>query len=76
LRSAPGVPAITAQTASSMTVSVLMRPIVAEFGWERTDFTAAMRLYMLLMVLVTWYAGPLTDRLGACFVLVAGALIP
>ncbi len=70
-----GVLAITAQTASSMTFSVLMKPIVAEFGWERTDFTAAMTLRMSVMVLAVWYAGLLTDRIGARVVLAAGALI-
>jgi MFS family permease len=70
-----GVLAITAQTASSMTFSVLMKPIVAEFGWDRTAFTAAMTLRMAIMVVVISYAGLLTDRIGARLVLATGALI-
>ncbi len=70
-----GVLAITAQTASSMTFSVLMKPIVGEFGWDRTAFTGAMTLRMTLMVLLVWYAGVLTDRIGPRAVLAAGALI-
>jgi MFS family permease len=70
-----GVVSISAQTASSMTFSVLMKPILAEFGWARTDFTAAMTLRMTVMVLVLAYAGLLTDRIGARLVLATGALI-
>ena len=70
-----GVVAISAQTASSMTFSVLMKPMLAELGWTRTDFTAAMTVRMTLMVLVIAYAGLLTDRIGARAVLVTGALI-
>jgi len=70
-----GVTAISAQTASSMTFSVLMKPMLAELGCSRTDFTAAMTLRMSLMVVLLAYAGLLTDRIGARLVLVAGALI-
>jgi len=52
-----------------------MKPMLAEFGWARTDFTAAMTLRMTVMVLVIAYAGLLTDRIGARVVLAAGALI-
>jgi len=70
-----GVLAISAQTASSMTFSVLMKPMLAELGWARTDFTAAMTVRMLAMVLLLAYAGLLTDRIGARWVLAAGAVI-
>jgi MFS family permease len=70
-----GVMAITAHTASSMTFAVLMKPILAEFGWQRTDFAAAMTLRMSVMVVVLLFAGLLTDRIGARLVLTAGALI-
>ena len=70
-----GVVSISAQTASSMTFSVLMKPMLADFGWTRTDFTGAMTLRMTVMVLLIAYAGLLTDRIGARFVLAAGALI-
>jgi MFS family permease len=70
-----GVVSISAQTASSMTFSVLMKPLLADFGWARTDFTAAMTLRMTVMVLLIAYAGLLTDRIGARFVLAAGAVI-
>lgn len=72
---AVGVVAITAHTASSMTFAVLMKPILAEFGWQRTDFAAAMTLRMSVMVVVLLFAGLLTDRIGARLVLTAGALI-
>lgn len=70
-----GVLSISAQTASSMTFSVLMKPMLADFGWARTDFTAAMTLRMTVMVAMIAYAGLLTDRIGARLVLAAGALI-
>jgi sugar phosphate permease len=70
-----GVVSISAQTASSMTFSVLMKPMLAEFGWTRTDFTAAMTLRMAVMVLLLAYAGVLADRIGPRLVLAAGALI-
>src|SRR6185295_10626840 len=70
-----GVVAISAQTASSMTFSVLMEPMLAELGWTRTDFTAAMTVRMSVMVVLLAYAGVLTDRIGARVVLAAGALI-
>ncbi len=70
-----GVLSISAQTASSMTFSVLMKPMLAEFGWTRIDFTGAMTLRMTVMVLVIAYAGLLTDRIGARADLAAGALI-
>lgn len=72
---AVGVVAISAHTASSMTFAVLMKPILAELGWQRTDFAAAMTLRMSMMVLVLAFAGLYTDRLGARVVLTAGALI-
>jgi len=70
-----GVMAISAQTASSMTFSVLMKPMLAELGCARTDFTAAMTLRMSLMVVLLAYTGVLTDRIGARRVLAAGAAI-
>ena len=70
-----GVVAITAHTASSMTFAVLMKPILAEFGWQRTDFAGAMTLRMSVMVAVLLVAGLLTDRIGPRLVLTAGALI-
>lgn len=72
---AVGVVAISAHTASSMTFSVLMKPMLAELGWDRTDFAGAMTLRMALMVAVLAFAGLLTDRVGARLVLAAGALI-
>jgi MFS family permease len=70
-----GVVSISAQTASSMTFSVLMKPMLAEFGWARTDFTAAMTLRMSVMVVMIAFAGLLTDRIGARVVLAVGAVI-
>ena len=70
-----GVVSISAHTASSMTFAVLMKPILADLHWDRTDFAGAMTLRMLVMVAVLAFAGLLTDRIGARLVLAAGALI-
>jgi len=72
---AVGVVAISAHTASSMVFAVLMKPVLAEFGWARTDFAGAMTLRMSMMVVVLAAAGLLTDRVGARVVLASGALI-
>ncbi len=70
-----GVLAITAHTASSYTLSILMKPMLAEVQWDRTTFASAMTLRMLLMVLTLSFAGQLTDRYGTRLVLTIGALV-
>lgn len=70
-----GVLAVTAQSASSITLSVLMKPILAEFGWSRSEFASAATVRILAMVAVMPLAGHLTDRFGARAVLCAGALL-
>jgi len=70
-----GVLAITAHSASSYTLSILMKPIVEEFAWNRQIFTSATSLRMFVMVLTISFAGQLTDRFGARVVLATGAVI-
>jgi MFS family permease len=70
-----GVFAITAHTASSYTLSILMKPMLEEFGWNRTLFASAMTLRMFVMVLAISFAGQMTDRFGARVVLAGGALL-
>ncbi|MFN8643752.1 MAG: MFS transporter [Candidatus Binatia bacterium] len=70
-----GVVSISAHTASSMTFSVLMKPILADLHLDRTAFAGAMTLRMAVMIGVLAFAGLLTDRVGARLVLTAGALI-
>jgi MFS family permease len=70
-----GVLAITAHTASSYTLSILMKPMIGEFGWERRVFASATTLRMLVMVLTISFAGQFTDRFGARVVLAVGGLI-
>ena len=41
-----GVLAVSAHAASSVTFSVLMKPILTDFGWQRTNFASAMTLRM------------------------------
>jgi MFS family permease len=70
-----GVLAVTAHSATSIVFSIVMKPILAEFGWGRTEFAGAMTARMLVMVAVIPFAGLFTDRLGARLVLAAGALV-
>jgi len=70
-----GVLAVTAHSATSIVFSILMKPMLAEFDWGRTDFASALTMRMLVMVAVIPFAGLLTDRMGARLVLSAGALI-
>ena len=72
---AVGVAAVTAHSALSIGTSVLMKPILAEFGWDRTAWAASMTTRMLAMIAVVTWAGQLTDRLGARRVLAAGGLL-
>jgi MFS family permease len=70
-----GVLAVTAHSAFSFAASVLMLPMIEEFGWSRSDFALAMNVRMFALVATIAFAGQLTDRFGAKRVLVAGALI-
>ncbi len=70
-----GVLAVTAHSALSIAVSVLMKPMLADFGWARTDFAFTMTARMVAMIAVVPFAGQLTDRLGARRVLATGALL-
>jgi len=72
---AVGVLAVTAHSALSIGTSVLMKPILAEFGWDRSAWAASMTTRMLAMIAVVTWAGQLTDRIGARRVLAAGGLL-
>jgi MFS family permease len=70
-----GVLAISAHSASSVVYSIVMKPMLAELGWNRTSFSSALNARMLVMIAVIPFAGLLTDRFGARFVLAGGALL-
>mgnify|MGYP001250928322 CR=1 FL=1 len=70
-----GVLAVSAHSASSLAVSVLMKPILADLHLERAAFATAATVRMLAMVVAMSVAGQLTDRFGARLVLGGGALI-
>jgi MFS family permease len=72
---AVGVLAVTAHSALSIGVSVLMKAMLADFGWDRTDFAFTMTARMVSMIAVVPFAGQLTDRFGARRVLAMGALL-
>lgn len=70
-----GVLAVTAHSAFSFSTSVLMVPMLGDFGWTRSDFATAMNFRIAVVVVAIAFAGQLTDRLGARRVLVTGALL-
>ncbi|MCW5892757.1 MAG: MFS transporter [bacterium] len=70
-----GVLAVSAHSASSLAVSVLMKSIVADFGWQRADFAWAMTGRILAITVMMPVAGKLADAVGARVVLAGGALL-
>lgn len=70
-----GVLAVSAHSASSLAVSVLMKSIVADFGWGRVDFAGAMSARIFAITLMMPVAGRLADAVGARIVLAGGALL-
>lgn len=66
---------IAGHTASSYTLAVLMKQILAEFDWIRSEFAFARFLRVGAMTVAMLYVGHLTDRFGARVVFIAGALM-
>jgi sugar phosphate permease len=57
------------------TFTVYVKPIEAEMGWSRKAISAAMSLAPVAMGIASPFVGRLIDRIGARFVMAAGALI-
>jgi MFS family permease len=72
---AVGVLAVSAHSALSFGMSPLMKPITEDLGWTRTEYAGAMNLRMVLLMAFAPFAGQLVDRIGARWVLAAGALL-
>lgn len=70
-----GVLAVTAHSAASIVFSIVMKPMLADLGWLRAEFSGAMSARMLVMVAVMPLAGLFADRFGPRLVLAAGALV-
>jgi MFS family permease len=70
-----GVLAVSAHSASSLAVSVLMKSMIDEFGWSRAEFASGMTVRIAAITLMMPFAGQLADKLGARTVLAGGALI-
>jgi MFS family permease len=66
--------AVSAHSASSVNISVLMKPILADFDWSRSDFAWTMTIRLLALIVMMPVAGLLADRFGARVVLGAGAV--
>lgn len=70
-----GVLAVSAHSASSVNLSVLMKSILGEFDWSRSEWAAASTLRLVALVIAMPLVGRATDRLGARTVLGVGAAI-
>jgi MFS family permease len=72
---AVGVLAVSAHSASSVNLSVLMKTILGEFDWSRSQYAAATTLRLVALVIAMPLVGRATDRFGARTVLGVGAAI-
>jgi MFS family permease len=70
-----GVLAVSAHSASSLAVSVLMKSMVEEFAWSRSQFASAMTIRIFAITLTMPFAGQMADRFGARTVLAGGAMV-
>lgn len=61
--------------ALSSTLSIFMKPLTAEFGVSRGVFSFARSGEVMLSSVIAALAGPLIDRRGARWLIVAGALV-
>lgn len=72
---AAGVVAVCAHSASSYTIPVMMKSILAETGWGRGEFAATSVTRSAAVAVSGLLWGLCTDRYGARSVLVTGALV-
>ncbi len=56
-------------------VGLTLKPIVDEFGWERSDLGIAVALYQVVSATAMFMAGRLADRTGPRLVLCGGLLV-
>lgn len=56
-------------------LGVFLGPMTQEFGWSRTVFTGAMTIGTLLGGLIALGIGPMVDRYGPRWIIVAGGLV-
>jgi MFS family permease len=68
-----GVLAVSAHSAFAMGIAVLMKAMLSELGWTRSQYAVAMNFRLAIMVATIPFAGQLADRIGARSVLAAGA---
>jgi MFS family permease len=70
-----GVLAVSAHSASSVNLSVLMKTMLGELDWTRSQYAAATTVRLIALVLAMPLVGRATDRVGARTMLGAGAAV-
>lgn len=56
-------------------VSLTLKPIVEQFGWQRSDLALAVAVFMVVSATTMFIAGKLADRMGPRLVLGGGLLV-
>ena len=66
---------LAAHTLISYTIGVFLKPLTAEFGWERGAFSGAISMYMLLAGGLSIFAGRLSDKYGPRILITLNGLL-
>jgi len=66
---------LAAHTLISYTIGVFLKPLTAEFGWERGAFSGAISMYMLLAGGLSIFAGRLSDKYGPRILITLSGLL-
>src|SRR3569833_2081669 len=56
-------------------VSLMLKPIVDEFGWSRSDLSIAIAVFLVVSATTMFAAGKLVDRMGPRLVLGGGLVV-
>jgi predicted MFS family arabinose efflux permease len=56
-------------------VSLMLKPIVEEFGWSRSDLSIAIAVFLVVSATTMFAAGKLVDRIGPRLVLGGGLVV-
>ena len=70
-----GVLAVSAHSAFAYGMAPLMKSILQDLGWSRSEYASAVNLRLLVLIAVVPFAGQLADRVGARLVLTVGAIL-
>jgi len=70
-----GLIILTVETGIFFTFGVFFKPILAEFGWTRTELSGVFSAFMIVRIFSSLVLGYLTDRLGVRIIVILGAIL-